>query len=273
MEDMEKTKIHVARPMKMKNSEIESPVDIIIPFRGQYEKVTRCVESIFRFTSHHEYKITLVDDASKNSNFIKRLSDLEGIHIETNEKVQILNCLRNPQQLGFVGSLEVGFHYTDKNWVIFMNSDVEIQDVNWLDNLKKTMFNLKNHGVKMVAAKNTNPCGHDRMKCDDSTEDYILEDGYLSLECVLFHRDLFRYIGGFLKNYFPGWYEDEELAFRMKQYGYKQAICGKCCVFHHGQATISDLWKEKIKFKHIMKSNREKCIEDIKKLLSTTKKG
>jgi GT2 family glycosyltransferase len=271
-EKQQSNNVHKARPMVARDEGFfDSPVDIIIPFHGQYDKVAKCIESIFRFTTNYEYKITLVDDASKNQNFIKTLSELQGIEIKTNKKIQIIQCLKNHMQLGFVGSLEVGYNNTVNNWIVFMNSDVEVQDVNWLGNLKSTMFSLKGQGVKLVSAKNTNPCGHEKMKCPATQEDYILDDGYVSLECVLLHRDLFRYIGGFLKNYFPGWYEDEELAYRMRHFKFKQAISGKCCVFHHGQATINEVWREKPKFKRMMETNRAKCVEDIKILLSSKK--
>ena len=81
-------------------------------------------------------------------------------------------------------------------------------------------------------------------------------------------RELFDHIGGFIKEYPLAWYEDEELAFRMKHFGYKQGICGRSWVQHDGGATINALWKEDPSTKEIMEKNRSRCLEDMKLLVS-----
>lgn len=77
------------------------------------------------------------------------------------------------------------------------------------------------------------------------------------------HRQLFDNIKGFVKSYPYGSYEDEELYYRMKKFGYKQAVSGNSWVFHHGGSTFNDLKNEQLK---VVEQNRQKCIEDIRKL-------
>ena len=54
-------------------SKFTSIVDIIIPFHGQYDKLTNLLQSIFRLTRSNYYNVCIVDDASPNPHFINTL--------------------------------------------------------------------------------------------------------------------------------------------------------------------------------------------------------
>ena len=88
--------------------------------------------------------------------------------------------------------------------------------------------------------------------------------GTLPLFCAMCHRDLFRYIGGFIKPYPYAWYEDEELAFRMKKKGLLQGISVKSWIKHHGGSTIKYVWENDKEAKKIMDSNYNLCLSDMK---------
>jgi glycosyltransferase involved in cell wall biosynthesis len=91
-----------------------SKVDIIIPFHGQYQKVTRCLESILRCTHTNAYNIILVDDCSPNAEYAgHHLSDVKGLQL-----------LRTEKRLGFGGACFEGFKSSTNPWVVFLNSDM-----------------------------------------------------------------------------------------------------------------------------------------------------
>jgi len=123
--------------------------------------------------------------------------------------------------------------------------------------------------VKMVSARSNNPGDCELAKAtkdEKDTKNIILEKGALPLFCTMCHRELFDRIGGFIKPYPYAWYEDEELAFRMKKYGYYQGISTKAWIYHEGSATVNYVIKHYPKSKQIMDKNRSACISDIKKL-------
>jgi GT2 family glycosyltransferase len=247
-------------------------VDIVIPFHGQYEKVTRLVESIFRYTKSNVYTIILVDDCSPNEVFLNNLSKVPGVV-----------TVRTEKQLGFGGALQAGFHKSEElnqarikankprhPFMVFMHSDCIVEDINWLRSMGEVMLELKDQGVRMVSPHTDNPMGGDpRQKGEKGvhTENVILEGTHLSLYCFLCHRGLFKAINGFIKNYPFGFFEDEELAYRMRKYGFKQAIVGNSWIKHWGQSTIRELWRDKNETRKIMtEENRAKCIQDIRAL-------
>lgn len=266
----ETKKDHATKPIGI--SPFPYRVDIIVPFHGQYDKVTKLVESIFRCTMSNVYKVILVDDCSPNKSYAESLSKVPG-----------LITVRTKDQLGFGGALRVGFEKSqeldralrDNNrpqhpFVVFMQSDCVVEDVDWLRAMGSTLLGLKDQGVKMVAPRTNNPMGGDPRQGGEKGnigETIILEDTSLSLYCAMCHRELFQHIGGFIKEYPLGWYEDEELAYRMRKYGYKQAIAGRSWVRHVGQATIREVWREQPNSRRIMmEDNRKKCIQDIRAL-------
>jgi O-antigen biosynthesis protein len=232
-----------------------SAVDIIIPFYGQYDRVAKLVESIWITTRSNPYNICLVDDASHNADFINNFKDQPQVTV-----------IRAEKRLGFGGALKLGYEATSLPWVLFLNSDCEVQEPGWMVEMGRSLISLKDKGVRMVSAKTNNSVGGDKRQeggkrnpCPDS----ILEDGFLSLYCTMCHRQLFQHIGGFIKNYPLGGFEDQELAFRLKSFGFKQAVCGRSWIFHEGYATIDAVCKEDSKNLEIMENNRLLCSKDI----------
>lgn len=182
-----------------------------------------------------------------------------------------LTLYRTPERLGFGGALAYGFERCEEPWVVFMHSDCIIEDHNWLIEMGQSLLRLKDKNVRMVSAKSNNP-GEEayaglKSKRGDYDKDIVLEEGSLPLYCAMCHRDMFKHIGGFIKPYPFGWYEDEELAYRMRKYGFKQAVCGRSWVYHEGGATVGQLWKDHPETQRIMsEGNRERCLLDMKRL-------
>ena len=248
----------------------KSRVDIIIPFHAQYEKVMSLIQSIILAVKSNPYHITLVDDHSDNENFSKEINDQFKKKTE-NGYVPQVSCIRNERQLGFAGSLQVGFENTSLPWVLFMHSDCLVEDTNFMLEMGQSLIDWKNQKipVKMVCARSNNPGDCDKAKAnitEKGEENIILENETLPLYCAMCHRDLFSHIKGFIKNYPYAWYEDEELAHRMRKFGYKQGISTKAWIRHEGSSTIKYLWNKNPDIKNIMENNRELCIQDIKKL-------
>jgi GT2 family glycosyltransferase len=230
-------------------------VDILVPFHGHIDKVARLVHAILGVTRSNPYRITLIDDASPDPEFVERA-----------RRIPQVRAIRLEQQAGFAGALEAGFRATEQPGVQFMHSDCIPQEVGWMLRLGESLLDLARKKVGMVSARSNNP-GDDRLlgKKGEVADDVILKDGALPLFCSLSHRDLYGRIGGFLKNYEYAMYEDQELAYRMRRFGYQQAVCGKSWVFHEGGVTIDALLKQKPWLRKVMEANREKCIQDIKK--------
>lgn len=275
-------KIFSTRPITREGTPFaRSAVNIIVPYHGRLEHVTRLVESILRVTQSNPYQICLVDDASPNSNeeaieFGKVMTKLiPPMH----DAIPQIVWVRNEKQLGFAGALRKGFEYTAQQkvvapWVLFLHSDCKIVDPGWMIEMGRSLLNGRSKNIKMVSARSNNPgnglnpaLGGERDSFERRGDDIILEsDEFIPLYCAMCHRELFDHIGGFIKQYPYGMYEDEELGFRMKKHGFKQAVSVKSWVEHEGGVTFNPLCLNP-KIKRIVESNRERCIFDMRSLL------
>lgn len=258
-----------SRPIQFKPFS-RSAVDIIIPFHAQYERVSSLIRSILYSIKSNPYQITLVDDCSENTNFGEEIK--RQFARETPEGFKpMLQYIRSEQQLGFGGALKLGFDATSSPWVLFMHSDCVVEDANFMIHMGQSLLNWKQSGepVKIVSARSDNPgeCEKAIAKPGDKGKtDIVLKDETMPLFCAMCNRDLFGHIGGFIKPYPYAWYEDEELAYRMKKRGLLQGISTKAWIKHQGGATIKYVWSRKPDSRKIMEENRERCVADMKRI-------
>lgn len=253
-------------------SVFNSSVDIIIPFHGQYERVSLLIESIFRFTRSNYYRICIVDDASPNAEFIETIKANATKNAQKRRAENVIQTIRLDEQRGFAGAMKAGFDATTNPYVCFINSDCQIEDVNWLRSMGECLLSLKEMDVRMVSPTTNNVVGNHSFQIGDKSlrvgGPYILKDPeFLSMYCFLCHRELFNRCRGFIKEYPYGFYEDKEFAARMRHYGFKQAVCRESWIRHEGQVTVKSLWRQKPELRDVMeKENLERCNADMKKL-------
>jgi GT2 family glycosyltransferase len=265
---MAKPRIKIARPLRHGTFSL-SRVDIIIPFHAQYHSVIRLMESIIFTTKSNPYHICLVDDASPNENFNREINEQFKKKTPEGIKPQV-SVVRLDEQKGFAGALNYGMEQTEQPWVVFMHSDCVVLDQGWLIEMGKSLVNWErdNKPVKMISARTDNPGPYSavfKAKQRERGPDRILEEGHIPMFCTMCQRKLFSQIGP-LKEYFPCGYEDDELSFRMKHYGFLQGVCGKSWVQHKGGITVDNLCKNKPDMAKMIEANREFCIQDIKSL-------
>lgn len=249
-------KVFVTRKLE-NNPFYMAPVEIIIPFNGEQTSVSKLMDSIFRTVHTNRYLITLVDDGSQNSAWIKEIEKA---------KLPGVRCLRQEEQKGFGSAVNLALKNPfNKNiiWVAVLHSDVDVQDNNWLSSLGECLNKLKGQGVKMVSPLTNNPGPQTLFasKKGHPKQDLILDynkdkevPSYLPMYCFLSHRELFDRVGLFQEFPYCG-LESQEFASRMLSKGYKQAIAGKSWVYHSGGATINR-YKNDTKVQEIIRKNQ-----------------
>lgn len=230
-------------------------IDIIVPYHGAYEKVVKLIESVRR-TVRTPYRLYVIDDFSPNQSLYETI------------KVSGISAIRNSEHKGFGYSLNVGIRNTSNSLVAFIHSDC-VLTVNCLFNMYKTLNVLSSKKVAMVAARTNHPGDGAPSQLYSvnrtSSPNVVLDEGFLPFHCVLTWRSLFDRIG-FIKEYYPAGYEDEEFSYRLKKHGFSQAICGSAWVYHEGGSSIDALCSNDPKWTSIIEKNRELCINDIRKM-------
>jgi GT2 family glycosyltransferase len=236
----------------------ENGINIIVAYHGQYKDLRECIGSIFLNTRNIPFRITVVDDGSPNKNFFSTISQMDNQ----------IDGIRFDEPKGFGACLNEAIRLTKEPWLVFLNSDCVIKELDWLANLYKTLSDNMKHKVGLVSAvmdNGSNSALVERKRTDPRNPEPIIVEEPLPLICAMAPRKLFTKIGMF-KEYPYGWYEDEEFYWRMKSNGYKQAICEKTWIEHKGGLTTQALWKENENIKNIMTNeNKKRCENDVKK--------
>ena len=214
----------LARKIKMKPV-VESPTaSIIIPVHNQIEYTLNCLLALAASQPETDYEVIVIDDAS-NDRTAMLLGHLAGIRY-----------IRNMSNLGFVASCNMAAKNARGTYLVFLNNDTRVQP-GWLDNLLES-FSL-NANAGLVGSKLIFPNGklqeaggiiwadgsamHYGRNEDpkDYLYNYVREVDYVSGASMVLPKTLWERLGGFHPQYQPAYYEDVDLAFRVRQAGYK----------------------------------------------------
>ena len=200
----------------------KTDVSIVIPVYNNWEYTLNCLKSISENTSG-DYEVVVIDDAS-NDKTAKILSRVKG-----------LNLLRNKQNAGFIESCNRGVRASKSKYIFFLNNDTLVAK-NWLPPLLEL---IKKKDVGAVGCKLIYPDGrlqeagsmvwrdgsaynYGRGDNPDKPEyNYVREVDYCSGAALLVKRELFKKIGSFDERFKPGYYEDTDLCFSIRNLGYK----------------------------------------------------
>ena len=220
------------------HSEIQ--VSIIIPVLNNLKFTLECLISVMRHSSGVPYEVIVVDDASMD------------------RTEEILSCIpnlvyaRNQKNLGFVRACNRGADIAKGRYLLFLNNDTQVTG-NWLAPLLDT-FNKYEHvgavGPKILfpdgrlqeAGALVNRDGTSRLigLSDDPDlprYNYVREVMYCSGACLFVEATTFRELGGFDEALAPGYCEDWDLAFRLRERGLRVMYNPKSVIVHHLSVT------------------------------------
>ena len=160
--------------------------------------------------------------------------------------------LRNESNAGFVRSCNLGAEKARGEFLVFLNNDTQVTP-GWLRALRETFDFEPEAGL--VGSKLIFPDGRlqeaggiiwrdgsgwNRGKWQDPSQpefNYLRETDYCSAACMMIPTALFRTLGGFDSKYAPCYYEDTDLAFRVRRHGLKVLYQPTSEVIHYEGAT------------------------------------
>ncbi|MGA3005284.1 MAG: glycosyltransferase [Acetobacteraceae bacterium] len=215
-------------------------VSVIIPTFGQLSFTLRCLVSIKAHFPAVATEIIVVDDA------------FSGLEAEALAQVQGIRLLRNAVNLGFLRTCNAAARAAHGEFLLFLNNDTEVC-CGWLDRLVEVFATHPDCGL--VGSKLIGDDGrlHEAggilwqggtawtygMGSDPEAPEYnyVREVDYCSGASLLVRRQVFLAIGGFDEKYAPAYFEDVDLAFRLRRVGLKTFYQPRSEVMHYGGAS------------------------------------
>jgi GT2 family glycosyltransferase/glycosyltransferase involved in cell wall biosynthesis len=212
---------------------VQPRVSLVIPVYGQHQHTFNCLQSLAAHTALDAVEIIVVDDASPEP-AAQALQGVSGIRL-----------VRNQSNLGFIGSCHHGADLARGEFLILLNNDIQVT-AGWLEALLAVFVLRPDAG--MVGARLVYPDGRLQEaggivwqdgsawnwgRGDDPERPqyrYLRTVDYCSGACLALTLADWQALGGFDRAFMPAYYEDTDLAFRIRANGKR--------VYYQPEATI-----------------------------------
>lgn len=220
-------------------------VTIVVPVFGQLAYTLNCIHSLLPDIEAGNVELIVADDGSPD-NSVKWLKQLKGVTL-----------LETTKNQGFLKNCNVAVEAARGEYIVLLNNDTRVVP-GWLDGLIATFKNNTEAGL--VGAKLFYPDGSlqeaggivwkdgsawNYGRGDDPNRPrycHMREVDYVSGCAIALRRTLWNELGGFDIRFAPAYYEDTDLAFRVRQKGLKVLFQPLSRVIHYeGKTSGTDL--------------------------------
>ena len=218
----------------------EVEVSIVIPVFNQFRFTQACLASLQEHPGTERFEVIVVDDCSTDET-AEAIPQIPGVVY-----------LRNERNSGFIASCNRGAETARGRYLVFLNNDTLVTP-GWLSALLHTFIEQPRAGI--VGSKLLYPDGRlqeaggiiwrdasgwNYGKFDDAEKpeyNYLREVDYCSAATLMVPKSLFASVGGFDSRYAPAYYEDTDLAFKVRKAGYKVLYQPLSEIIHYEGAT------------------------------------
>lgn len=236
---------------------MKDKISIIIVTWNTAQITKKCVDTINQYIPGQE--IIVVDNGSQDNT------------VEILKKIKNVKLIENGANLGFAKANNIGLKSATSEYIVFMNSDIELID----DSILKMVNFLKsNSGIGIIGPKFLNPDLTPQASVfppqtifnafkefwlgqKNAYSKYIpqsnkpSEVSYISGGCIAVNKNYFQKIGKWNETYFF-YFEDMDLCRQVRRFNKKIYYYPECQIIHrHGAsgkniAPAKDQWKRLI---------------------------
>lgn len=219
-------------------------VSVIVPVYNQFAMTYHCIASLILAANKASFELILVDDCSTDKT------------VEVEDIVENVVLIKNDPNVGFLHSCNNGAAAARGEYLVFLNNDTEVCAY-WLDEMLATFNRFDKVGA--VGSKLVYPDGKlqdaggivwdsgtpwnvgNRENANDPRFNYTREVDYLTGASLMLSSDVWKKTGGFSEEFAPAYYEDTDIAFKVRDAGYRTFYCPKSTVIHfEGQSNGTD---------------------------------
>ena len=228
----------------------QHPVDIIVPVYRGLADTRLCIDSVLASTNQSAWRLVVINDASPEPEVTAWLR-------ERAAQDSRITLLENPENLGFVGTVNRGMALSDSNDVLLLNSDTEVAN-NWLDRIRSAAYGDSKVASVTPFSNNATICSYPRF-CKDNS----LPAGYDTARldalcaqtnpgavvdvptgvgfCMYIRRDCLAQVGLFdTENFGKGYGEENDFCQRAAKAGWRNLHLLDTFVLHTGGVSFGD---------------------------------
>ena len=224
-------------------------VDIIVPVYGGWAETRRCLDSLLASRCRQAHEVIVINDASPDPQQVAWLRGLA-------ERGDI-SLLHNPQNQGFVATVNRGMALHADRDVVLLNSDTEVSG-DWLDRLVAAAYGARDIGTVTPFSNNATICSYPHF-CRDNALPTGMSAAQLDALfaqvnrgrcidlptavgfCMYIRRDCLTQTGLFSVEHFgKGYGEENDFCMRATRHGWRHVLAADTFVFHSGGVSFAD---------------------------------
>lgn len=224
-------------------------VSVVIPVHNKLEVTHNCLAALLLAWNETSFEVIVSDDGSTDGT------------TEIGKLVTGITVCRNETAQGFVSACNLGASKVRGEYVVLLNNDTE-PTTRWLDELLHVFANFENVGLagsKLIYPDGRlqeaggiiwgdgTPWNYGRLgNAADPKYCYTRQADYVSGAALMIPTALWRKLGGLSEEFRPAYYEDTDLAFKVRAAGLRVVYAPHSVVFHfegisNGTSTSSGL--------------------------------
>ena len=240
-----------------KQSASQNTLDIIIPVYRGFEETRQCLESLYKAQAVNKrtHEIVVIDDCSPEPEL--------STYLQNEANHNRIKLLQNPENLGFVGSVNRGICLHQERNVILLNSDTEVFG-NWVDRIAGAAHNDSKIATVTPFSNNATICSYPECAKDNNIPqgttprelDNICQKKNAGFTyeiptgvgfCMYIRRRSLNSLGYFdLKTFGTGYGEENDFCQRAWLEGWKNLLTCDTFVYHKGSVSFLDTAKPKV---------------------------
>lgn len=221
---------------KLSLPKFEKPlVSIIIPAYNKFELTYHCIASLILAHNTVPFEVILADDCSDDET------------AEAENYIENLRVSRNDENLMFLRNCNKAAEICRGEYIIFLNNDTEVTSY-WLDELISVISSDKQCGLVGSKLLNENgslqeaggivwsSCKPWNVGSGDNPNkpeyNYVRHVDYLSGAALCIRKDVWLKVEGFSDYLAPAYFEDTDIAFKVRDAGFSTLYVPTSEVFH-----------------------------------------
>ena len=216
-------------------------VSIIVPAYNNVAYTLTCLLSVLRQKTRYSFEVIVGDDASSDATqaLIASLA-APVVHV------------RHPDNLGFLRNCNACAEHAQGRYLVLLNNDTIVLP-GWLDELVDLLE--ADPKIGLVGSKLLFPSGrlqeaggivwNDASSSNYGRDsdpqlpmfNYVKDVDFCTGASIAVRTDLWRELGGFDERYAPAYYEDTDLAFRIREAGFRTVYQPRSVAIHYEAVT------------------------------------